>query len=248
MKCPGQNRQYWTMDDIFEARCNLCDRPIEFFRDDPSRRCSNCGTRMVNPRILQGCAQWCEYAKECLGFDPKALLSQQRQQLTVADQLIEAVKTEFGNDQKRITHALLVLEQAERLLRVEGGKARVVVASALLHDIGIQQAEREHGSSAEGYQEIEGPPIARRIMQEIDFDQDTIEHVLRIVGRHHSGGDIDTVEFRIVCDADNLVNLAEKLTTGDEDELKSIIDQMFRTETGKTRAHELSAQQKLGQK
>jgi len=244
VKCPGQNRQYWKPEDIFETNCSQCGNPVEFFKDDPSRRCSKCGLRMVNPKVLQGCAQWCEYARECLGFDPKALSSDQQQQLTVADQLIDAVKAEFGGDQRRITHALLVLEQAERILAAEGGKARVVVAAALLHDIGIQQAQRRHGSSAGRYQEIEGPPIARRIMQEIGFGQETIEHVLRIVGSHHSG-DIDTLEFRIIWDADNLINLAEKLTTGDEDKPKAIIEGVFRTETGKTRAHEVFAQHKL---
>ena len=71
VKCPGQNKQYWKPEDIFEAKCSRCGNLVEFFKDDPSRRCSKCGTRMINPRILQDCAQWCEYAKECLGFDPR---------------------------------------------------------------------------------------------------------------------------------------------------------------------------------
>jgi len=65
----------------------------------------------------------------------------------------------FGEDQKRIDHALSVLSFAEQILNDEPGDREVVVAAALLHDIGIHEAERKYGSSAGRYQEIEGPPI-----------------------------------------------------------------------------------------
>ena len=238
-KCTGQDRQQWNQDDIFEINCSHCGSAVEFFKDDPTRRCRTCGARIANPKILQGCAQWCNYARECLGFDPKALTSTEPEHLSMADKLIEAVKAEFGSDQKRITHALMVLEHAEQIMGKEGGSARVVIGSALLHDIGIQQAQRKHGWSTGHYQEIEGPPIARRILEQVGFDPETIDHVARIVGSHHSGGDIDTLEFRIIWDADNLVNLAETLENCDKDSLERTIAKTFRTEAGKGRAREL---------
>ena len=53
----------------------------------------------------------------------------------------------------------------------------VVRAAAVLHDIGIREAERKHGSSAGKYQEVEGPPIARRILEKLSVDpeRDTTE-------------------------------------------------------------------------
>ena len=50
----------------------------------------------------------------------------------------------------------------KRVVFPEGGDPRIVVAAAVLHDIGIQEAERKHGSSGPQGQELEGPPIARR--------------------------------------------------------------------------------------
>ena len=224
--------------------CGKCGRPVEFFKDDSSRRCPGCGQRVQNPKISLGCAQWCEHAKDCLGYDPnesigqraKGIGQEEKKQENLIDRLIEAVKKEFGCDQKRITHALLVLEKAQKILRREGGSPRVILTAALLHDIGIKEAERKHGSAAGKYQEIEGPPIAERIMRELGLDADTIEHVSRIVGSHHSAGDIDTLEFRILWDADWLVNLREEFPQAGKEELEKKIARIFKTGTGKEMA------------
>lgn len=153
--------------------------------------------------------------------------------MSLVDQLVAAMQHEFGDDQRRITHALHVLEYAEELLRTVQADPRVVLAAAVLHDIGIQEAERRHGSAAGKYQEIEGPPIARRIMTEIGLDAETITHVCRIVGSHHRAGDIDTPEFRIVWDADWLVNIPDEHADCDADRLRHLVMKVFRTDAGK---------------
>jgi len=234
-KCPGQDLRSWTPEDVTETSCGRCGTTVEFFKTDGARRCPQCGARVVNPKVAMGCAQWCAHARECLGFDPKAAGIPQAEGLSLADRLIELMKAEFGEDRKRITHALRVLERAEQLLPEEGGRPRVVVAAALLHDIGIQAAERKHGSSAGKYQEIEGPPIARRILEGTGFDAETIEHVCRIVGSHHSGGDVDTTEFRIIWDADHLVNWIEEQRIPSEEDMAK----RLRTKSGLTLAKAL---------
>jgi len=188
---------------------------------------------VTNPAVSLGCAQWCQFAKECLGFDPKSLGAAQQRNDSIAEKLIAAVKREFGADAKRIAHALLVLEVAEEIMGEEGGDPRVVIAAALLHDIGIREAERKHGSAAPEYQEAEGPPIARRILEEIGFGEEVIEETCRIVGSHHSGGDLDTVEFRIVWDADNIVNLPESAKGWDAEQIEEKVEKIFRTKKGK---------------
>ncbi|UCD83607.1 MAG: HD domain-containing protein [Deltaproteobacteria bacterium] len=239
MKCPGQDTRFWKPGDIFEVACSQCGHQIEFFKDDPIRRCSRCGQRIQNPKLSLGCAQWCEHAQECLGFDPKTVPAEDPDEVSLVDRLIAAMKKEFGDDQKCITHALSVLERAQELLREEGGDPRVVLTAAVLHDIGIQEAEKKHGSPAGKYQEIEGPPIAQRIMEELNLDKDTIEHVSRIIGNHHSVKDIDTPEFRIVWDADWLVNIPDEFPDADSNELSSKIEKIFKTGSGKKKAYEM---------
>jgi len=244
--CPGQDTRFWGPADIFEVNCGNCGATVEFFKDDASRRCPKCGARVQNLKLSLGCAQWCEHAKECLGFDPKEMQLEDSEQVSLADKLIEAMKKEFGDDQKRITHALAVLDEAQGLLRAEKADPKVVIAAAVLHDIGIQEAERKHNSNAGKYQEIEGPPIATKIMEEIGLDEDTIDHVCKIIRNHHSAKNINTVEFQIIWDADNIVNFAEEVANRDEDRIREFIEKIFKTEAGKKRARRIFLGEETG--
>jgi hypothetical protein len=65
MKCPGQDTRYWHPGDIFEVPCPHCGTRVEFYKDDPTRRCPSCRQRFVNPRLDLGCLEWCEHAEQC---------------------------------------------------------------------------------------------------------------------------------------------------------------------------------------
>ncbi len=235
--CPGQDTRFWRPEDIFEIKCGGCGAAMEFFKDEARRRCKKCGTLVVNPKMSMGCAQWCEHAKECLGFDPKELAEEGAHETALTEKLIAAMKKVFGADQKRITHALSVLERAEEIMRREGGDPKVILASAILHDIGIQEAERKHGGSAGVYQEMEGPAIAEPILKEAGLDKDTIEHVLKIIANHHSAKDVDTLEFRVLWDADWLVNVPDEYPDADKETLERKIEKIFKTGAGKALAY-----------
>ena len=155
------------------------------------------------------------------------------------DILIKEMKEVFRTDLKRINHALAVLNYAEQIQSVEGGDPFIVTAAAILHDIGIQEAERKYNSSAGKYQEIEGPPIAKKILENYGVDENSLEHICKIIANHHSARDIDTTEFRIIWDADWLVNLPGETADADKAKLKKIIDKTFKTTTGHKMATEL---------
>ncbi len=71
MKCPGQDTRYWKPDAIFEIKCPFCGNEIEFFKDDPQRKCKKCGRIVPNPRLDFGCLKHCPYAKECISQLPE---------------------------------------------------------------------------------------------------------------------------------------------------------------------------------
>jgi hypothetical protein len=83
------------------------------------------------------------------------------------------------------------------------------------------------------YQEQLGHPIARCIMEDLTIDEATIQHVTRIVGSHHSAGDIDTIEFRIIWDADALVNLMDEGPPRLPGQWEKTIEKIFRTGAGR---------------
>jgi hypothetical protein len=233
VRCPGQDQRFWKPEDIFEVKCPACGGAIEFFKDEPKLKCRNCGRQTVNPKIDLGCAEWCQYAEQCLGV---SFVNNLR---AIRDGLIGEMKKVFGEDGQRIDHALVVLDYAEQIQAAQGGDPLIVRAAAILHDIGIHEAQRKHGSSAGMYQEIEGPPIAREILAKYDLDEVVVEHICKIIANHHSAKDIDTPEFRVVWDADWLVNIPAEFPGASKEELRKLIDRVFKTPQGRRIAMKL---------
>ncbi len=233
MKCPGQDSRYWKPDSIFEARCPNCGKTVEFFKDDTTRKCDHCGHRFANPKMDFGCAAYCKFAAQCLGTLPPELLA--RREDLLKDRIAIEMKKYFGRDFKRIGHAVRVARHAEKIGLQEGANMAVVLASAYLHDIGIHEAERKHGSTAGRYQEAEGPPIARRIMEKLGASKPLIEEVCDIIGHHHHPRDEETLNFKILYDADLIANIEDnhKDRPIDKEKVEKLIQTAFLTESGR---------------
>ncbi len=146
----------------------------------------------------------------------------------------------FGRDKRRINHARKVTAFAEQILPAEPkADPGIVIAASILHDIGIHAAEKKYRSTAGHYQEIEGPPIARRMLQELSLKEDRVAEICEIIGHHHTPGKGDSANFKIVYDSDWLVNLAEEYGGEDKEHLGRKIEQVFLTETGRQLARQL---------
>jgi len=150
----------------------------------------------------------------------------------IRDRLIDEMQAIFGPDGRRIAHALSVLNYAERIHAVEGGNSIVVTAAAILHDIGIVQAERKYGSAAGHLQEVEGPPVAGPILDKHVKDPSAVQHVLDIIAHHHNGC-YDSKEFHILRDADMIVNIAEEMGHCGREKLGRVIDKSMVTAEGR---------------
>ena len=236
MKCPGQDSQYWKPGAIFNVKCPECDNEVEFFKDDPSRKCAKCGHKFLNPNLDFGCASYCEYAEQCIGNIPPELLAQKEDLLK--DRVAIEMKRYFKQDFKRVGHAVRVARYAEQIGREERGNLAVVLVSAYLHDIGIKEAEKKHQSTAARYQEVEGPPIAREILIKLGAKGELIEEVCEIIAHHHHPGTDETKNYQCLYDADLIVNLEEnqKESPSDPEKLKKTVESSFLTESGRNLA------------
>ncbi len=150
-----------------------------------------------------------------------------------------AMEEYFGEDRRRIGHALKVAGFAERILRHEPGNRELVLAAAYLHDIGIHEAERKHDSTAGNLQEIEGPPIAREILSCLGYETAFVDEVCEIIASHHSPGEVDTDNFRVIWDSDWLVNIGDELDLNNIALLEKTINKVFMTGMGRKIAEEL---------
>ena len=110
----------------------------------------------------------------------------------------------------------------------------MILAAAYLHDIGIHEAEIKYNSTAPKYQEQEGPPIARSLLEKLGADEKMIDEVCDIVGHHHHPRPEETVNFKAVYDADLIANIEDehKDKPVDADWLDRVIRKSFLTESG----------------
>lgn len=140
----------------------------------------------------------------------------------------------FHQDIKRVNHAIKVYGFAKTISGNEFVSEKyktVIELAAVLHDIGIKEAEKKYNSSGGKYQEIEGPPIAEGILIDEGIDKSIIERVCYLIGNHHSYNKIDGTDFQILVEADFIVNIEEDAL--DIEAIRSIKEKYFKTATGR---------------
>jgi HD superfamily phosphodiesterase len=149
------------------------------------------------------------------------------------------MKKYFGTDFKRVHHAIKVARFAEQILKMEGGNPLVVMGAAYLHDIGIREAERKHGSSSGHDQELEGPAVAREILGRLSVQKEMVDEICDIIAHHHSPREEETLNFQILYEADWLVNMEEDGISKDREKVEGVIGKEIRTVTGRQLAEKL---------
>ncbi len=154
--------------------------------------------------------------------------------LSRIDTLLTAMMEHEKPDALRIQHFVKVHAYAGLIGRMEhlpDPLQETLEAAAIVHDIGIHPAEQKYGSSAGNLQELEGPPLARALLQSLGWDPAQVERIAWLVGHHHTYTAIDGLDYQILVEADFLVNLQEN-HTGPEEQA-SVYRKIFRTEGGK---------------
>jgi hypothetical protein len=146
----------------------------------------------------------------------------------------------FGKDTRRIAHALKVYAYAQAVTELENidGKARdITLIAAILHDVGIKIAEDKYGSCTARQQEELGPDAAEAILTPLDFAAADLERVRFLIAHHHSPGAGEDMDFRILLEADFLVNFEEENLPRSSVEITAKTH--FRTKTGLAFLHSM---------
>lgn len=103
-----------------------------------------------------------------------------------------------------------VLKYTEKIMEnTEDCDYEVLVASALLHDVGIKQSEDRLGYNNGKTQEEYGPPVAAKLLDSIGFPLEKTRKVCEIIGNHHSRSRYDYIELKVLKEADRIVNKLE---------------------------------------
>lgn len=148
--------------------------------------------------------------------------------------LITEMMKYYTGDPKRIQHFIKVYQFAKMIGEMEGLSEElqhILETAAIVHDIGIKPAEEKYGSCGGKFQEQEGPAVAEEMLQRLGYEPKVIDRVCYLVGHHHTYDQIDGSDYRILVEADFLVNLYEDGVS--KDAVKNAYDKIFRTETGR---------------
>ncbi|OPJ57519.1 HD domain-containing protein [Clostridium chromiireducens] len=139
----------------------------------------------------------------------------------------------YSGDPRRVNHFLKVYSFAKAIGELEGidkDTQNMLEVTAVMHDIGIKVSEEKYKSSAGNYQEIEGPPVAREMLSQLNFDEIFIERVCYLIGHHHTYSKIDGIDYQILIEADFLVNIYEDEIR--DIQIRSIKEKYFKTKAG----------------
>lgn len=150
------------------------------------------------------------------------------------DLLYQKMTAFYRGDPARIQHFIKVHSFAAFIGRQEGlspDRQEILEAAALVHDIGIRPAEEKYGSCAGPLQEKEGPPLAEMMLTEAGYTAEAIDRVCFLVSRHHTYTGVDGPDYRILLEADFLVNCFEEKMR--REAALSGLRKIFRTKTGK---------------
>ncbi len=229
--------QYWREGAIFDVQCPECGVIVEFYKDDTTRKCHKCDLRFVNPKMDFGCAAYCQFAEQCLGTLPEDFVVQQDNLLKdkVAVEMKRYFKTDFGS----IGHAVRVARYAEEIAKAtEGTNIALVLCSAYLHNIGKFEAEKKHGSKAPEHLQLEGPAVARNILEKLGADENLVEDVCTIIS--YKDIDRNRASRNIVHDASLIVTLEDehKKSPISAARIKSCLENDFLSEGGQLKAGE----------
>lgn len=221
MKCPGQDMKYWKDDAIFNVDCPKCGAPIEFYKDDTSRKCSGCNHRLVNPKMDFGCASYCQFAEQCLGTLPEEFMGSREDLLK--DKVAVEMKRHFRTDFTSIRQATDAARHAENIGKAEGGNLAVLLCASYLH-----------GNSLES---------ARLILQKAGAAEPLIEEICGLLALQSQIPEDPSPQAQILHDAVVLSRLRDDLQEGrkENSSILELIEQELFTESARSIATELLA-------
>lgn len=148
--------------------------------------------------------------------------------------VLESMICYYAGDVRRINHFLKVYAFAKAIGEKEGlplTEQRILEIAAVTHDIGIKNSEIKYNSSSGRYQEIEGPPEARKMLEALGFETPVIDRVCWLIAHHHTYGAMKENDHIILVEADFIVNAYEDSLP--ESAILNVRDKVFSTETGK---------------
>ena len=159
--------------------------------------------------------------------------------------LLEAMVEFDQGSAERIQHFLKVWSFAKligELEEIDPHTQEVLETAAIVHDIGIKSCLEKYGHCRGKEQEKEGPPLAEKLLGQLNYENTVIDRVSWLVGHHHTYSHVEGMDHQILLEADYLVNSYENQERPED--IQVFCRRVFRTPSG-IRLLSLQSGQKL---
>lgn len=160
--------------------------------------------------------------------------------MDLTNKLIEEMISYNRGDAKRIQHFIKVHSFAKLIGETEDlspAELFVLETAAVVHDIGIKPSEAKYGRCDGKLQEQEGPEPARELLEKLGYEKTVIERVCYLVAHHHTYENVEGLDYRILLEADFLINLYEDGIS--KEGVQRAYEKILVTETGKRICREM---------
>ena len=160
--------------------------------------------------------------------------------MDLTNKLIEEMISYNRGDAKRIQQFIKVHSFAKLIGETEDlspAELFVLETAAVVHDIGIKPSEAKYGRCDGKLQEQEGPEPARELLKGLGYENTVIERVCYLVAHHHTYENVEGLDYRILLEADFLVNLYEDGIS--KEGVQRAYEKILVTETGKRICREM---------
>ena len=160
--------------------------------------------------------------------------------MDLTNKLIGEMISYNRGDAKRIQHFIKVHSFAKLIGETEDlspAELFVLETAAVVHDIGIKPSEAKYGRCDGKLQEQEGPEPARELLEKLGYEKTVVERVCYLVAHHHTYENVEGLDYRILLEADFLVNLYEDGIS--KEGVQRAYEKILVTETGKRICREM---------
>ena len=132
-----------------------------------------------------------------------------------------------------IAHFLKVYSYARMIGEMENLTERqqeTLEIAAVIHDIACPVCREKYGDTNGSNQEKESPELVENFLKDVEIDTEMKSRINYLVSHHHTYTNVDGIDYRILLEADFLVNLAEEQSS--KETIESVKNKIFKTKTG----------------
>lgn len=152
----------------------------------------------------------------------------------IINNVITKMVTYSHGNKHDIAHFLKVYTYARMIGEMENlpeKQQETLEIAAVIHDIACPVCREKYGNTNGSNQEKESPQLVENFLKDVEIDEEMKSRINYLVSHHHTYTNVEGMDYRILLEADFLVNADESQMS--EEAVKTARTRIFETDTGR---------------